>query len=375
MASTKRTILHAIDTTGPGGAETVFLDIAQRLQLSDFENFAIIKGPGWVEDQLKSRGIRYHIVKPRGLLSIPYYVQLIKLVRDENVALIHSHLLGSTLTYSIVSLIARVPLIATLHGRVDINPRERFVFIKQIIMRLGVTKLIAVSKDLSSFIESRKLFPRKAIDVIYNGVDDSRYSSHTSGKLKAQWGIPEDAIVIGSLGNVRPAKNYETLISAVSLLNNPKLHFVIAGHQKKELMDKLIAQMQRLEVEKQVHFIGFYDNTPEFLAQLDIFVLSSSSEGFSIATIEAMAAGLPVIATKCGGPEEILEHLKTGYLIPTESPEELAAALKLLLSDKLLASKLANSGKDHMRDTFSLKKMLLLYQQHYTNLLNNDSLA
>ncbi|MBK8187807.1 MAG: glycosyltransferase family 4 protein [Cellvibrio sp.] len=165
------------------------------------------------------------------------------------------------------------------------------------------------------------------------------------------------------------------MISAVSLLNNPKLHFVIAGHKKKELMNKLSHQMQTLEIEKQIDFIGFYDNTPEFLAQLDMFVLSSSSEGFSIATIEAMAAGLPVIATRCGGPEEILEHRKTGYLIPTESPDELAAAIELLLSDKLLASTLANAGKEHMRDTFSLKKMLLSYQQHYTKLLNKTGLA
>ncbi|MBK8186885.1 MAG: glycosyltransferase family 4 protein [Cellvibrio sp.] len=150
-----------------------------------------------------------------------------------------------------------MPLIATLHGRVDINPRERFVFIKQMIMRLGVNKLIAVSKDLSSFIESRNLFPRKAIDVIYNGVDESRYSSGILRKLRAQLGIPEDSILIGSLGNVRPAKSYETLISAVSLLNNPKLHFVIAGHKKKELMNKLSHQMQTLEIEKQIDFIGF----------------------------------------------------------------------------------------------------------------------
>lgn len=375
MATKKRTILHAIDTTGPGGAETVFLDIAQQLQLPDFENLAVIKGSGWVEDQLKLRAIRYHIIKPHGLLSIPYYYQLYKLIRRENVSLIHSHLLGSTLTYSIISLITKLPLIATLHGQVDINPKERFVFIKQMIMRLGVNKLIAVSKDLSSYIEARRLFPRKAIDVIYNGVDESRYSANISRNLKSELGIPKDATLIGSLGNVRPAKSYETLITSVGLLKNSKLHFVIAGHKKKELMDKLDAQIQSLGVSGQVHFIGFYDNTPEFLAQLDIFVLSSSSEGFSIATIEAMAAGLPVIATRCGGPEEILDHRKTGYLVAKERPDELAAAIKLLLSNELFASALANAGKEHMRNTFSLKKMLYCYQQHYTTLLNKVSLA
>ncbi|WP_062059836.1 glycosyltransferase family 4 protein [Cellvibrio sp. OA-2007] len=371
MTDKKRTILHAIDTTGPGGAETVFLDIAQQLQLADYDNLAIIKGAGWVEDQLKLRGIRYHIVKPHGFLSIPYYFQLYQLIRRENIALIHAHLLGSTLTYSILSLFTRLPLIATLHGRVDINPNERFVAIKQTIMRMGVDKLIAVSRDLANYIENRGLFPRKAIDVIYNGVDQQRYTQPAAASLKSQLNIPADAILIGSLGNIRPAKNYETLIAAVGLLKNPRLHFIIAGHKKKDLMEKLETQMQALGVTAQLHFIGFYDNTPDFLAQLDMFVLCSSSEGFSIATIEAMAAGLPVIATRCGGPEEILQHLTTGYLIPTEMPDQLAAAIQHLQSDRALAAQLASAGQAHMRNTFSLSAMLQAYQQHYQRLLNN----
>lgn len=371
MPDKKTTILHAIDTTGPGGAETVFLDIAQQLHLADYDNLAIIKGSGWVEDQLKLRGIRYHIIKPHGFLSIPYYVQLYQLIRREKVALIHAHLLGSTLTYSILSLIARLPLIATLHGRVDINPRERFVAIKQTIMRLGVDKLIAVSRDLASYIEARGLFPRSAIDVIYNGVDQHRYTQSSVASLKTQLNIPADATLIGSLGNIRPAKNYETLISAVRLLNNPNVHFIIAGHKKKDLMDKLQTQMEAEGVAGQIHFIGFYDNTPDFLAQLDMFVLSSSSEGFSIATIEAMAAGLPVIATRCGGPEEILQHLTTGYLIPTEMPDQLAAAIKHLQENPALAAQLASAGQEHMRNTFSLGAMLQAYQKHYQGLLGN----
>lgn len=370
MTDKKPTILHAIDTTGPGGAETVFLDIAQQLHLPDYDNFAIIKGSGWVEDQLKLRGIRYHIIKPHGFLSIAYYVQLYQLIRRENVALIHAHLLGSTLTYSILTLIARLPLIATLHGRVDINPRERFVYIKQTIMRMGVDKLIAVSRDLATYIEARKLFRSNAIDVIYNGVDQHRYAASAPATLKAQLQLPDDAILIGSLGNIRPAKNYETLISAVGLLKKPQLHFIIAGHKKKDLMEKLEAQMQAEGVTAQMHFIGFYDNTPDFLAQLDMFVLSSSSEGFSIATIEAMAAGLPVIATRCGGPEEILQHLSTGYLVHTENPEALAAAINHLLNSPALAAQLASAGQEHMRNTFSLAAMLRAYQAHYQRLLS-----
>lgn len=372
MTDKKLTIVHAIDTTGPGGAETVFLDIAQHLEPAGYEKLAIIKGPGWVADQLILRGIPYQIIKPHGFLSIPYYFQLYRLLRKKNVALIHAHLLGSALTYSIVSLLARIPLIATLHGRVDINPKERFVALKQAIMRMGVNTLIAVSRDLACYIQARKLFPRESIDVIYNGVDLQRYKKKSLSILRQQLGIPTDDVLVGSLGNIRPAKNYESLINAVSLLKNPRLHFIVAGHKKSDVMQELQLQMEQLGVAGQIHFIGFYENTPDFLAQMDLFVLCSSSEGFSIATIEAMAAGLPVIATRCGGPEEILEHMKTGYLVPIEAPEQLAAAISLLIGRPELAVSLADAGKEHVHNTFSLKTMLQAYLQQYQRLLGKN---
>lgn len=369
MTDKPRTIIHAIDTTGPGGAETVFLDVVQQLQLEHHNNLAIIKGPGWVEDQLKLRGVRYQIIKPRGFLSIPYYWQLYRLLKRENAVLVHAHLLGSTLTYSILCLLLRLPLVATLHGRVDINPNERFVAIKQWIMRLGVKKLVAVSRDLATYIESRGLFSAAAIEVIYNGIDPERYGNKSNGKLRSDLNLPADAILIGSLGNIRPAKSYETLISAVAQLNDPKLHFIIAGHQKKDLMEKLSDQITQLGLAERIHFIGFYNNTPEFLGQMDLFVLSSSSEGFSIATIEAMASNLAVIATRCGGPEEILEHNVTGYLVPVNSPVELAKAIRFMIDHPDEAKRLASTGHQHMRNTFSLKVMLDAYRDIYVHLL------
>lgn len=368
-SSTRPTIIHAIDTTGPGGAETVFLDIAQQLKLPGYDNLAIIKGPGWVEEQLKLRGVRYCILKPYGFLSIPYYWKLIRLLRAERAVLVHAHLLGSALTYSIVTLLLRMPLIATLHGRVDINPRERFVGIKQTLMRCGINQLVAVSRDLANFIAARGLFPASNIAVIYNGVDQHRYVQQPSSALRARLGLAADALVIGSLGNIRPAKDYETLIRAVSLLNNPQLHFVIAGHKKPELMATLESLMEKLGVARQIHFIGFYDNTPEFLAQLDMFVLSSNSEGFSIATIEAMASKLPVVSTRCGGPEEILVHNQTGFLVATESPEELAGAIRYMIDNPAQAQRLAAAGCEHMKSTFSLAAMLQSYIAHYQRLL------
>lgn len=371
MVNTTASILHAIDTTGPGGAETVFLDLAQYLTVDGYNNIAVIKGPGWVEDQLKQRGVVYYILKPSSGFSLGYYYALYKIIKKHNVKLIQAHLLGSTLTYSLLSLVLHLPLVATLHGRVDVNPNEKFIAIKNKIMQFGVNKLVAVSKDLAQYIADRGLFKQDNIAIIYNGVDTKKYQKTAVQELRNSLGISSSAVLIGSVGNVRPAKAYHILIQAAKLITEqqPNIHFVIAGHKKADLMAELEAQLQALDLSANVHFIGFQQDSAAFLGQMDIFALSSSSEGFSIATIEAMATELPVVATRCGGPEEILEHGKTGWLVAVNNPSELAKGLLHVLHDQPLQRALAQQGKQHAANTFAMESLLNQYRHIYAGLI------
>jgi glycosyltransferase involved in cell wall biosynthesis len=371
MANTKPSVLHAIDTTGPGGAETVFLDLAQHLTLDGYNTIAIIKGSGWVEDQLKQRGVEYYIVKPLGGFSMQYYFALCRIIKKHNVKLIQAHLLGSTLTYSLISLLLRIPLVATLHGRVDVNPSEKWIYIKNKIMKYGVNKLVAVSRDLAEYIAARGLFKQENIAVIYNGVDVKKYHKNTQSLVRDSLHINQGAILVGCVGNVRPAKAYNVLIDAAALVTAQRsdVHFVIAGHKKADLMAQLDVQMKQLNITENVHFIGFQQDSANFLGQMDMFALSSNSEGFSIATIEALASELPVVATRCGGPEEIIEHDKTGWLVNTNDPEALAAALLMLLHDKPLSDRLAHNGKLHAAATFAMETLLANYRQIFAELI------
>lgn len=368
-----RAILHIIDTTGPGGAETIFLNLVEQLHVDGYRNIALIKGPGWVEQQLKLRNIEYQILKPHGFLSIPYYLKLIRILYKQRVALVQAHLLGSILTSSIVCRICRIPLAATLHGQVDINPREKFVFIKQWLMATGVSSLIAVSRNLADYIHSRGLFRHKEIEVIYNGVDTKRYYRSTHSELKNRLHLNPDTILVGSLGNVRPAKNYELLIETAAILKQTgreeNIHFLIAGHQRPELMKKLDALAAERMVTSMVHFLGFQDDTPKYLSELDLFLLCSSSEGFSIATIEAMASGAPVIATRCGGPEEIITDNVNGILLERNNPDLIAHTISLLIDDKNRREALITSAKNHIISQFSLNAMMERYRTIYSILL------
>lgn len=364
-------ILHAIDTTGPGGAETVFLDLTENLTLEGYRSVAIIKGPGWVEDQLKIRGIAYYIVKPGSGFSLRYYLALIRIIRQNNVKLIQAHLLGSTLTYSILSLFLGIPLVATLHGRVDVNPNERFIYLKNFLMRISVNRLIAVSNDLANYIAERGLFNKCDICVIYNGIKTENYGKNKLADIRQALQLNEEAILIGSVGNVRPAKAYHVLIEAAKdVVNyNANIHFVIAGHQKAELMRELDVLIDQYGIRKNMHFMGFQQNSAQFLGQMDLFALSSNTEGFSISTIEAMATGLPIVVTRCGGPEEIVAHQVTGLMVPVNDGASFAEALIVLIKDPALQEKLALAGQQHAYDTFSINKLLSLYKNEYLALL------
>ncbi|HEY6527942.1 MAG TPA: glycosyltransferase family 4 protein [Cellvibrionaceae bacterium] len=371
MPSSLPSILHAIDTTGPGGAETVFLDLVQQLIVPNYKNIALIKGPGWVEDQLIKRQIEYFILKPRGLLSIPYYVDVLALLRKQQVKLVQANLLGSTLTFSILAMILRIPLVATLHGRVDIDPKERFIRLKNLLMRLGVSQLITVSDDLRRYIAERKLFPLTSITTIYNGINIRRYKTALSSNLRAHLNLEKECLLVGSIGNIRPAKDYANLVQAARIVinTNPLVHFVIAGHPKAELMAELTRLVAELNISSNVHFVGFWDDTPGFLSQIDVFALSSISEGFSIATLEAMAAGVPVVATRCGGPEEIITNELDGSLVPTKNPQALASAISHLLTLKERAQALCNNATLTVQRRFSIEVMFEHYRAIYQRLL------
>jgi len=207
--------------------------------------------------------------------------------------------------------------------------------------------------------------------VIYNGVDLARFEVPPQWDIRESLDLPENVLLVASLGNIRPAKAYNVLIDAAAMLMSeyPQLHFIIAGHQKATLMEKLSAQLERLGVRQRFHFMGFIQDSAGFLQQADLFALPSSSEGFSIATIEAMAAGLPVLVTRCGGPEEIITAGENGLMVAPGNPEEFARGLAQYINSPELRQKMAVAGKVHIRDVFSLESMLDRYENEYSRLM------
>jgi glycosyltransferase involved in cell wall biosynthesis len=366
-----KTILHIIDTTGPGGAETVFIDLISHLPAEKYRSVVVIRGKGWVYEELGRRGIHPVILDAKGSFNWRYLKALISLIRSEKVDLIQSHLLGSNIYSALAGLLSRTPVVATFHGAVDVAEQERLLFLKFAAINYGATAIVAVSNDLRDNIVHRTSLRSDKTKVIYNGIDTGEFQRTESNTLRQQFGWSENDIIVGSLGNIRPAKSYDVLLKAASLLKDGErsYRFVIAGQGKGSLYQKLLGMRTELKLENRVQFLGFNDDPADFLSNLDLFLLSSSSEGFSIATIQAMAAGLPVIATRSGGPQEIITHEKNGYLVDIDAPKQIANAIEKLANDTVLCKQLALAGQQHAIKTFDIKNMIKSYEDIYKKFL------
>ena len=365
-----KTILHTIDTTGPGGAETVFIDLATRLPQDKYRSVIVIRGKGWVYEELCRRGMEPILLDAKGSFNWRYLMSLATLIHRQKVDLIQSHLLGSNVYCSLAGLITRKPVVATFHGAVDIGKNERLKGLKFGAINLGAHRIVTVSDKLRQNIITRTPLKDDKTTVIYNGINTADFQLPRSDALRRQYGWSADDIIVGSLGNIRSAKGYDILLHAAALMKDKQAdyRFVIAGQGKKGLFDDLLKLRSELSLEDTVHFLGFNDDPAGFLSNLDLFLLSSTSEGFSIATIQAMAAGLPVIVTRSGGPEEIVTHDENGWLIEPGSPEAISKAVEKLNADRALSKMLAAKGREHAIHTFDLDTMLKAYEAVYDDL-------
>ncbi len=361
-----KTILHVIDTTGPGGAETVFIELADRLRARGHRSVVLIRGPGWVHDQLTARGLTPYVYDAKGSFNWRFLREMLRIIRRENVDVIQSHLLGSNVYCAIAGLLARKPVVATFHGMVDVGPNERLRSVKLWLMNRGVSRFVAVSKNLRDAIDREGLLNPDKCDIVYNGIDLSRYGRSDSRSLRERLQLSSEAVLIGSLGNVRPAKGYDLLIEAARRVVDvyPQAHFVIAGDPKSSLQRRLDELAQQLDVADHVHFVGFCNDSAAYLAQLDYFLLTSTSEGLSIATIEALATGLPAVVTRCGGPEEIVREGEDALLVSIDA-NAIAEGLLRLLKDSSLADRLAQQGRCNVAEKFDMHAMLASYERLY----------
>lgn len=293
------------------------------------------------------------------------YFKLARVFRRYRIHIAHTHSWATTMEGIIGARMAGVPII--IHGEHGTMKTETRLHI-QIQRRLwrATDQVLSVSEVLRENLHKKFVFPKERIRVVANGVDLSRFNlSHNGVDYKARLGLPANALTVGAIGRVVPVKAYPVLLEACKLVFQevPNAHLLLVGDGP--LLDRLVQWALDNAMANRVHFLGSRKDVPEILRGLDVYVLSSESEGMSNTILEAMASGRPVIATAVGGNPELVVDGETGLLVPPNDPPAMAAAITKLLGEPQLRKQMGESGRRRVEEKFSLEVMVRNYAKVY----------
>jgi glycosyltransferase involved in cell wall biosynthesis len=370
----KFTILHTIETGGPGGAESVLLALASRIDKNRFRSVALLPYQGWLSQKLEGEGVPVTVAKSSAWYDPKILKEMIRLVRREKVDLIHSHLADQNFYSCLAGRATGTKTAVTYHGLPGAAESGDFRgTTKSFVVRHWADEVVVVSDYLRRSLEALK-FPADRITRIHNGVSIERFDLPKQGKIREELGYRNGISLIGMIANMRESKGYEYFVQAARHVANlhPHVRFVAVGEIDKTIGEKMGTLVQQMALQDHFLFLGFREDIPAILKDLDVFVLSSVSEGFSLATVEAMAAGKPVIATRSGGPQEIIDDGYTGILVPPADSNALAARILELLENPQRAQELARAGRSKAARMFSVEKMVSDYEALYDGLLDGN---
>jgi glycosyltransferase involved in cell wall biosynthesis len=299
---------------------------------------------------------------------VRYLLGLTRRALAHHARLIHSHLLGSNVYSALVGALVNIPVIAVFHGATDLDGGGRFDRVKCRILLQRRIRIVAVSAGMRDALVHFGI-PRERITIIYNGIDTDEYAPGPASPLREELGLGPTDVLIGAVGNLRAPKAYDLLLRAIAQLKSrDRVQVAIFGHAYEEELTPLLQLRQELGLAARVHFLGFRPATPELYRGFDLFVSSSRSEGLPLSFLEAMAVGLPVVATPTSGAHEVIETERTGLVAAEISPEALACVLERALQDLPLRDNLGRAAREAVVHRFSRQTMLEAYGRLYTEL-------
>jgi glycosyltransferase involved in cell wall biosynthesis len=297
--------------------------------------------------------------------------RLESLLRELRPDVVHTHHVGALFYTGRAARRAGVPLVVhTEHGRY-LSERWRMRW----VARLGgrhVARFWCVSPTIATEAAAYRIVPRRKIQVVPNGIDLDRFRQQRgdSALVRQALGIPPGAPIIGTISRLCEIKRQDLLIRAFQRVRARRAdaHLLIVGDGP--WMGRLRELVAVLGLGDSVHFAGYQPQPERYLPAMDVFTLSSQSEGMPLTVLEAWAAGVPVVATRVGGLPDLVDDGRTGILVEFDDQDALARSLCDLLADPDLATRLRGAGRAQA-DLFSLGRMAETYQRHYLELLGH----
>ncbi len=357
-----------------GGMEMLAVKQAVMLTQKGHSVYFIGKPGSPAVNEAVKANLQVITVDIKGYIDIHALTEFYKIFRTVCFDIVHTHY--SKDLWSVVPSLGltrnRAGLVLTKHIGTQ-KPKRDFLH-KKIYNR--VDAVIAISKVIEKNILETHPLSKDKVVLIPNGIDTTIFYPGRCTKVKKRYGIPESSFVIGIAGRLSWWKGYrEFLLMARNVTNqNPDIMFLVVGGAtigEEREAEEIKEFCKSLGIENRVVFAGFQSDTAEFYRAMDLFVYPAYAEAFGLVIIEAMAAGLPVVASDSDGIPEIVINGETGILVPPRDSDKLTDAVLSLLQESKKMGKFKNNARSRVEKYFSSNKMISDVEKLYDKIIHD----
>ena len=361
-------ILQVVNSLAIGGLEKVAINIVNNQPKQEEINFSILC--------LEEKGALVDFVKPSIEIfeldkNNKPYLQLIRefaqIVKKNKIDIIHCHNYAPLLFSVLVKilLLGKVKIVYTEHNQIYSISEKHYKRFRYLLKLADA--IVTVSKNLQTHFIEEKL--GKKSTVIWNGITTPKFDSQEVARINKQYRNNQADFIIGTAVVMSEQKGLKYLIEAAKQIIDkyPEIKFMLIGDGY--LKNELENQVRYLKLESNFYFPGYKKDIPNYIKTMDVFIMPSLWEGFSIALLEANALGIPIITTDVGGNSEIIKNEINGLLVPAKDPGALVKAVSNLFLDRGLREQFAENGKKLFKENFEVSKMVKNYNDTYYKLM------
>lgn len=358
-----------IDTFNIGGAETMVFEIAKLLKQDGHTPVLLHFGSSYVEAFCDERQIEKHVIPNRRFYKKTVLLPLFALktksfIKALNLDCLHAHLFGPIVAFAPLAWMAKLPFVGTLHDVYMVEgSAHRALLLRQAI--LFKAKLTAVSNPMREFY--LKTLRCKNDDIVYipNCTRFNKYESNRTA-IRDSLNLDSSTIALISVGRLVELKRFDIFIEAIAKIDDLShvKAFIVGDGPERGRLEALIANHN---LDNHVFMLGERDDVEGLLAAADIFSLTSETEGMSKSILEALAAGLPVVATNVGGNKDLVIHGENGYLSHDHAPSSVSHLLANLVSDSSLREEMGVKSRALLEREYNPELFLQRHIDIYTN--------
>jgi glycosyltransferase involved in cell wall biosynthesis len=367
--TTRAHVLHVVLSLTPGGTERLVVEICRRIAPAFRATVCCLDDEGaWAAD-LRSQGIEVIALRRSPGFRPDVGRRIARIAADRGIRLAHCHQY-SPFVYGWIAAwrLPALKLIYTEHGRLsDAPPSWKRRAVNPLLSRFDGTA-VAVSHELRDYMISAR-FASQRLEVIHNGIDPGDVPNAAArATARRLLGIDDSRFVAMTVARLDPVKDLASLLEAFAKVrvDVPGATLVVVGDGPER--ERIERRAAKADLKGSVVMTGYQSNVRALLPAADVYASSSISEGISITILEAMAAGLPIVATSVGGTPEVLADDVGGTLVPARAPEHLAAAMLAFARDAARRTDVGAQARRRVESAFTIDRMVgeyaRLYRQH-----------